>query len=96
MRLSTRTVEYAGIVDPSTPAEIRIEILGLRNAIRQAEELISRHEQALELAQIMGRSIREAQQRSAEEDQRHVVAEETGGTAEEKAEANQGSPPLVR
>jgi hypothetical protein len=59
MRISRRTLEYVGVADPATPEEIRIEILGLRNAIRQAEELISRHEQAMEIAAIMEREMPE-------------------------------------
>ena len=54
MKIAKQTIEYAGVSNPGSPAEIRIEILGLRNAIKQAEELISRHEQALELAMVMG------------------------------------------
>lgn len=88
MRLSKRTVEYAGIVDPSTPDEIRIEILGLRNAIKQAEERISRYEQALEVARLIDKQPMEVGQQD--------VPGATGVPAEEKAEANQGGPPLVR
>ena len=52
MKLVKKHIEYAGISNPSTPDELRIEILGLRNAARQADELISRCEQALEIARL--------------------------------------------
>ncbi len=87
MRLVRRTIEYAGISDPSSPSEIRVEILGLRNAIKQAEELISRHEQALEIAGTMERSIREAQ---------HGIEGKADSGASEEAQEDRGGPPLVR
>jgi hypothetical protein len=87
MRITRKTVEYAGFADPSTPDEIKIEILGLRNAIRQAEERISRYEQALEMAMLLGRQSTEAAQRDVQG---------TGVQAAEAAEENQNSPPLVR
>jgi len=86
MRLSKQTVEYAGISDPSTPDEIKIEILGLRNAIKQAEERISRYEQALEVAALIGKRT-EAEQNIPE------TVETQGMEATEK---NQDGPPLVR
>ncbi len=52
MRLVRKRIEYAGIEHPSTPEELLVEILGLRNAAKQAEELISRFEQALEIARL--------------------------------------------
>ena len=52
MNIVRKTIEYAGLGDPSTPEEIGFEILGLRNAVRQAEELISRLEQAMALARL--------------------------------------------
>lgn len=87
MRLSTRTVEYAGIVDPSTPAEIRIEILGLRNAVKQAEERISRYEQALEVAVLIGKQTEAGQ---------HDVTGTAGVPVAEAPEKHQDGPPLVR
>jgi hypothetical protein len=42
-----KQIVYVGITQPSTLEEISVEICGLKNSIKQAEELISR----LELAQ---------------------------------------------
>lgn len=42
-----KQIVYAGIDGPKTEKELRVEILGLKNAIRQSEELISRYEQVL-------------------------------------------------
>jgi len=83
MKLSRKTIEYAGIVDPSNPFEIKIEILGLRNAIRQAEELISRHEQALEIAVLVGRMP----MREGADEEPSEVPEDTKPTV---------CPPLIR
>jgi hypothetical protein len=52
MKLVPKHIEYAGVMDPGSPEELEIEIYGLRNAIRQAEELMSRHEQAIALARL--------------------------------------------
>jgi len=60
MRIVAKTIEYAGIVEPRSPGELEIEIYGLKNAIRQAEELISRHEQAIALARLMQQRHEEA------------------------------------
>lgn len=40
-------IVYPGIENPVTPAQVRVEICGLRNAIKIAEELTSRLEQVL-------------------------------------------------
>lgn len=88
MTIGRRTIEYAGVANPITPAEMRIEILGLRNAIRQAEELISRYEQAAEIAVYM--------ERLAAEERQNDLETGPGGQAPEKAERNESGPPLVR
>ena len=38
-------ITYAGVERPETVAEIKVEVLGLRNLIAIANELISRYEQ---------------------------------------------------
>ena len=88
MKLCKKHIEYAGITEPSTPAEIRIEIFGLRNAIKQAEELISRHEQALEIALIVGKI-------SMEERQNDIEGEIDSGASGE-TQGKSDCPPLVR
>jgi hypothetical protein len=40
-------IAYAGIEQPATPEQIKVELYGLKNVIKIAEELISRLEQAL-------------------------------------------------
>lgn len=87
MKLCKRVIEYAGISDPSSSMEIRIEILGLRNAIKQAEELISRHEQALEIAAFVGQTL---------EDQQNDVTEGADRKNSEPSKKDQVCPPLVR
>ena len=43
-------IAYLGIENPATMAEVRVEICGLRNAVKMAEELASRLEQSLAIA----------------------------------------------
>jgi hypothetical protein len=86
MSIRRKTIEYAGLADPSTPAEMRIEILGLRNAIRQAKELISRYEQAMEIAAHMGQLAPEEQ----------CGGREAVGQPSEQAGGDSAGPPLVR
>lgn len=88
MKLCKRNIEYAGVAELLTTADIRVEILGLRNAIKQAEELISRHEQALEIATLVDRLPREAQQ--------YGVEGEADNRTPEKAQEESSCPPLVR
>lgn len=45
-------VTYAGIEKPETVAELEVEILGLRNVIKIAEELISRYEQVFAIMEL--------------------------------------------
>jgi len=47
-----KTMQYLGIVEPSTLAEIKVEIVGLRHVISQAEEMICRLNQALALVEL--------------------------------------------
>jgi sulfur relay (sulfurtransferase) complex TusBCD TusD component (DsrE family) len=42
-------ITFAGIEKPETVHELKVEIYGLKNAIKIAEELISRHEQVLSI-----------------------------------------------
>lgn len=51
-RLTAKTIEYTGAKKMEMPADARLEIAGLRNAIKQAEEMISRWEQVLLIAEI--------------------------------------------
>lgn len=43
---------YPGISNPRSLRELKVEICGLRNAIKIAEELISRYEQAIAIAEL--------------------------------------------
>lgn len=50
--MTKKQITYLGISTPSTPQEIAVEITGLKTAIKTAEELISRLEQALAIAEL--------------------------------------------
>ncbi|MFA5049001.1 MAG: hypothetical protein WC516_08310 [Patescibacteria group bacterium] len=47
-----KCVTYAGIEKPETVAELKVEILGLRNVIKIAEEIISRYEQVFAIMEL--------------------------------------------
>ena len=50
--LIKKQIEYLGIESPSTPGQVRVEMAGLRQAIKVAEELVCRLEQALAIAEL--------------------------------------------
>jgi len=91
MSICKRAIEYAGVANPTTPDEMRIEILGLRNAIRQAEELISRHEQAMEIAAYMRRLAA-----VGPEETQNAIEGEADIRTPEGTQAEPSGPPLVR
>ena len=47
-----KSIVYAGIEKPQTAAELKVELLGLRNSIKIAEELISRYEQVFAIMEL--------------------------------------------
>jgi len=47
--LVKKKMEYLGIEKPDTPAQVRVEIAGLKQLIKSAEEQICRLEQAMAL-----------------------------------------------
>ena len=55
-----KQITYVGIDQPSTLTEISVEICGLKNAIKQAEELISRLELAQTIALMKQKEIADA------------------------------------
>lgn len=61
-RIVKKHIIYAGISDPKNSDELRVEILGLRNAIKQAEELISRYEQVFAVSELKNKEMQNAPQ----------------------------------
>lgn len=45
--LKEKTITYLGVSDPKTLAEIEVEIAGLENLVKQAEEKITRWRQSI-------------------------------------------------
>jgi hypothetical protein len=45
-------ISYPGIENPNTPSQVKVEIYGLKNVIKIAEELISRLEQVLAIVEL--------------------------------------------
>jgi hypothetical protein len=45
-------ITYTGIENPSIPSEVKVEIYGLKNVIKIAEQLISELEQVLVIVEL--------------------------------------------
>lgn len=50
--LKTKEIKYLGVDNPKTIMEIQVEISGLENAVKQAEEQITRLKQAIAVFQL--------------------------------------------
>lgn len=50
--ITEKYIKYAGIESLKTVPEIKFEICGLKNAIKQAEELILRYEQSIMIVEM--------------------------------------------
>lgn len=57
MAIVKKQIVYVGIEDPNSPIELKVEIAGLKNLIKIAEELISRHEQVLTIIDLKSEAI---------------------------------------
>jgi hypothetical protein len=61
-------IVYPGIEEPITPAQVKVEICGLKNAIKIAEELVSRLEQVLTIVDMkQAETIHEQRQKGETE-----------------------------
>jgi hypothetical protein len=76
MSVVKKYIIYPGIEKPRTIQEITVEILGLKNAIAIANELISRYDQALAIANINQEHINESQTKSTFEEEQGKRANE--------------------
>lgn len=61
-KIIKKNLIYAGIEKPATATEIQVEILGLKNAIKQAEEMISRYEQVFAIQMLQNEENQNASQ----------------------------------
>lgn len=61
-RVVKKGISYPGIEEPKTITEIRVEIYGLKNVIKIAEEQISRYEQVLALIDLEKEAAQHASQ----------------------------------
>lgn len=55
--LVKKNIEYLGIKEPNTYKQVKVEIAGLKHAIKIAEELIYRLEQALTIVELKQEEI---------------------------------------
>lgn len=84
-------VTYAGIEKPETVSELKVEILGLRNVIKIAEELISRYEQVFSIMELTREGLLNATQTDgSNENKKSSGAKGTEGSGFE-GEKNQGA-----
>lgn len=89
--LVRKHIEYTGSLNLQTKAEVHIEMAGLRNAIRQAEELISRCEQILIIAE-----VKQEEADARKETKQEEAGRESDQASSEEAPQPPDSPPLVR
>lgn len=84
MAVIKKHIVYPGVEKPSTLAEIKVEICGLTNAIKIAEELISRYKQVLAIMNMRQEALQYALQEKssgkAEEGGEGAKPEETGSS----------------
>jgi len=78
--LVKKKIEYLGINSPNTPAQVRVEVAGLKQAIKVAEELICRLEQAVAIAALNNEENHAERQKTSK----------TEGTETKKIEGNEG------
>ncbi len=50
--LTKKNLAYLGVENPNTMEELMVEMYGLKNIIKQAEEQISRLEQAIKISEL--------------------------------------------
>lgn len=55
--LVKKNIEYLGVKEPNTYKQVKVEIAGLKHAIKIAEELIYRLEQALTIVELKQEEI---------------------------------------
>ena len=76
MKVDKKQIIYAGIENPTTAEEVHIEIAGLKNAQKQAEELISRFEQILLMISIEQREQANHEHKTTNQDSAPAEASE--------------------
>jgi hypothetical protein len=88
--LIKKTISYLGIDSPNTSKQIRVEICGLKQAVKTAEELISRLDQALAIAELQEEEISNAelQKDSKREDKESGKKEKNESSDQKTQEGN--------
>ena len=66
MKIKKKCITYAGMENPKSVSEIEIEILGLKNAVAIANELITRYEQVLAIVNFNQERTNEQPAKNAE------------------------------
>ena len=67
-KLVRKQVEYLGIDSPDSPLQIKVELAGLRHAIKTIEEKIARYEQSLAIVNMeLGESNGKLQEKGGDE-----------------------------
>jgi hypothetical protein len=64
--LIKKFIAYIGISEPSTRAQVAVEIAGLKHAVRVAEEQIANLEQALSIAELQKEDPTNVEEKSPE------------------------------
>jgi hypothetical protein len=79
-------IVYPGIEKPGTLTELKVEMFGLKNAIKIAEELISRYEQVVAIMELKQEEMSNASQAKST-----VETQESEGAEGDEAEGNEGA-----
>lgn len=89
--LVKKTISYLGINNPNTSKQIQVEICGLKQIIKTSEELISRLEQALAIAELQKEEILDAglQKDSKREDKKSGKEEKNENSDQKTKKGNQ-------
>lgn len=63
-----KEVKYLGVKEPSTYNELKVEVCGLKHAVKQAEEMIARLEQSVALFELKAEEQSREQTKSGAEE----------------------------
>jgi hypothetical protein len=85
--LVKKTISYLGVDNPNTSKQIQVEICGLKQAVKTAEELISRLDQALAIAELQEEEMSNAGlQKDGEGEDKESGKEEKNESSNQEAQ----------
>lgn len=70
--LIKKYIAYLGIKEPATPGQVKVEIAGLKHAIRVAKERVANLEQAVAIADLQKEELNAQKDKSLSEEKSRV------------------------